>query len=85
MSLARLGGPAGDDSHLRQRAAKQALCALLKSFVGPASPDPNDVTSFTRTLEEFDAKGNRPDGHTLRLLRRAVDDLNHRWQEQKVR
>lgn len=85
VSLARLGGSAGEDSLLRQRTAKQALCALLKSFVGPASPDPNDVTSFTRTLEEFDAKGNRPDAQTLRLFRRAVDDLNNRWQEQKVR
>jgi predicted Zn-dependent protease len=84
VSSARFGEPNGDDSLLRQRTAKQALCALLKSFNVPASPDRNDVTSYTRSLEEFDAKGNRPDAETLILFRQAVVDLNSRWQRHKA-
>jgi predicted Zn-dependent protease len=80
LSFARFGGPNGDDSLLRQRTAKQALGALLKSFNIPASTDRNDVTSYTSSLEEFDAKGNRPNAETLRLFRQAIADINHKWQ-----
>ena len=43
-----------------ERTAKQALGSLLKSMGVRASADRNCVTSYTRSLEEFDAKGNRP-------------------------
>jgi hypothetical protein len=69
---------------LRQRTAKQALCALLKSFNVPASTDRDDVTSYTRSLAEFDAKGNRPNAETLKLFRQAVADVNSRWQKHKA-
>jgi predicted Zn-dependent protease len=84
VSSARFGGPTGDDPRLRERTAKQALCALLKSFNVPASTDRNDVTSYTRSLEEFDTKGNRPDAETLKLFQQAVADLNSRWQKHKA-
>lgn len=79
LSFARFGGPNGDDPRLTQRTAKQALGALLKSFGIPASTDRNDVTSYTSSLEEFDAKGNRPNAETLSLFRQAVADINRKW------
>ena len=85
VSSARFRGPGGDDSILRERTAKQALCALIKSFNVPMSPDRNCVTSYTRSLEEFDAKGNRPNGETLKLFRQAVADLNSAWTKYKAR
>ena len=83
VSSARFGGPAGDDPQLRHRTTKQALCALIKSFGVPASTDRNDVTSYTRSLAEFDVKGNRPDAETLMLFRQAVADMNSSWQRSK--
>ena len=84
VSSARFGGRTGDDALLRQRTAKQALGALLKSFNVPASTDRDDVTSYTRSLAEFDTKGNRPDAETLKLFRQAVADLNRQWQNYKA-
>ena len=84
VSLARCGGPTGHDSRLRDRAAKQVLDALLLSFNVPKSLDRNDVTCFTMTPEEFDAKGNRPDAETLKLFREDVADQNSRWQKYKA-
>lgn len=80
VSSARFGEPKGDGSLLRQRTAKQTLCALIKSFKVPISTDRNCVTSYTRSLEEFDAKGSRPNPETLKLFRQAVTDLNRGWQ-----
>jgi hypothetical protein len=85
VSSARFGGPKGDDSVLRQRTAKQALCALLKSFDVPMSPDRDCVTSYSRDLVEFDAKGNRPDAATLKLFRKSVANINSRWQNRRMR
>jgi hypothetical protein len=82
VSSARFGDPNGD---VRQRTAKQALCALLKSFGIPQSPDRNDVTSYARTSEEFEAKGNRPDAETLKQFRLAVASLNSQWQIYKAK
>ena len=80
VSLARFRSPQADDDLVRLRTAKQALCALLKSFKVPMSPDRNCVTSYTRNLDEFDAKGNRPNAETLTLFRQAVADMNAEWQ-----
>ncbi len=71
----------GGESLLRQRTAKQGLCAVLKSFNLQASPDRNDVTSYARSPEEFDAKGNRPDAETLKMFHEAVASVNDRWQK----
>jgi hypothetical protein len=84
VSSARFGTLEVDDDLCRYRTAKQALCALLKSFNVPASPDRNDVTSYTRSLDEFDAKGNRPDAETLAIFHRAVSDLNSKWRNRKT-
>lgn len=84
VSSARFGEPKGAGPLLRQRTAKQSLCALIKSFKVPMSTDRNCVTSYTRSLEEFDVKGNRPSAETLRLFRQAVADLNGGWQEYKA-
>jgi len=84
VSLARCGGPTGNDPRLRERVAKQALCALLLSFGVPKSLDRNDVTCFTMTPEEFDAKGNYPNAETLKLFQQTLADQNREWQEHKA-
>ena len=84
LSSARFAGPNDDDSLLRQRTAKQALCAILKSFDIPASTDRDCVTSYVRYLQEFDAKGNRPDAETMKLFQQAVAVMNQRWQNYKA-
>ena len=83
VSSARFGGPNVDHARLLQRTAKQALCALIKSFKVPPSTDRNCVTSYTSSLEEFDAKGNRPNAETRALFRQAVAQLNVAWQRHK--
>ena len=85
VSLARCGGPTGNDPQLRERVAKQVLCALLLSFGVPKSLDRNDVTCFTMNPEEFDAKGNRPNAETMKLFQQALADLNSGWQRHKAR
>jgi predicted Zn-dependent protease len=79
VSSARFGEPKGNGSLLRQRTAKQTLCALIKSFKVPISTDRNCVTSYTHNLDEFDAKGNRPNAETIKLFRQAVAGLNSGW------
>jgi predicted Zn-dependent protease len=72
----RFGTP---DATLEHRVAKQTLGALLKSFGLPPSPDPDCVTSYTNGLEQFDAKGNRPNAETFVFFRRRVEAENQRW------
>jgi len=43
------------------------------------------VTSYSRSLEEFEAKGNRPNAETLKLFRQAVVELNSRWQRHNAK
>jgi hypothetical protein len=71
----------GGESLVRQRTAKQGLCAVLKGFNLQASPDRNDVTSYARSPEEFDAKGNRPDAETLKMFHAAIASVNDDWQK----
>lgn len=85
LSFARYGGPGVSDAQVRQRTAKQALCALLKSFGVPASTDRDCVTSYTRDLAEFDAKGNRPDAETMKLFQHALAEINRKWQLYKTK
>lgn len=85
LSFARYGGPGVSDAQVRQRTAKQALGALLKSFGVPASTDRDCVTSYTRDLAEFDAKGNRPDAETMKLFQHALADLNQKWRIYKTK
>ena len=84
LSSARFAAPDGDVSVLQQRTAKQALCAVLKSFDIPASTDRDCVTSYVSDLREFDAKGNRPDAETMKLFQQAVSVMNQRWQNYKA-
>lgn len=85
VSLARFGEPKGDGTLMRQRAAKQTLCALIKSFNVPMSPDRQCVTSYARSLEEFDAKGDRPNAATMALFQRAVVNMNDGWKQYQAR
>jgi hypothetical protein len=71
ISAARFIAIGPDDDHILSRTSKQALCALLKSFALPASSDRDCVTSYTRSLTEFDQKGNRPNARTLALFQKA--------------
>jgi predicted Zn-dependent protease len=84
VSLARLGDPMRNPDELRHRAAKQTLCAILKSFRVPMSPDRDCVTSYSRSLEELDRKGNRPNESTLALFARTVTELNHGWRQHRA-
>jgi predicted Zn-dependent protease len=83
VSFARYGNSKNVDDVLVQRTAKQALCALIKSFPVPTCPRRECVTSYTRSLAEFDAKGNRPCAETLAAFRRSVDEMNERWRKHK--
>lgn len=85
ISSARFGEQGETDSLVWQRTAKQTLCALIKSFNVPISTDRACVTSYARTVEEFDAKGDRPNLETSEVFRQAVSDLNHRWREWQSR
>jgi predicted Zn-dependent protease len=72
----RFGTP---EQTLEHRTAKQALGALLKSFGLPPSPDPDCVTSYTNGIEQFDAKGNRPNTETFVAFRQRVEAENRQW------
>jgi len=54
------------------------------AFAIPASTDRDCVTSYVRDLQEFDAKGNRPDAETMKLFQQAVSVMNQRWQNYKA-
>jgi hypothetical protein len=71
VSAARFIAMGSSNEELLERTAKQTLCALLKSFGLPASPDRECVTSYVRSLDEFERKGNRPDSQTLALFHKA--------------
>lgn len=84
LSCFRFGISPADEPKLLQRTAKQGLCAVLKSFGLPQSPDQHCVTSYSRDLAEFDAKGNRPDAETLAQFRKALAEGNRKWQSHKA-
>jgi predicted Zn-dependent protease len=84
ISCARFGNPKAPDETLCHRSAKQALCALIKSFGIPPSPNHDCVTSYTHDLREFDSKGNRPDADTLDAFRKAVAGFNDGWRKYKA-
>jgi predicted Zn-dependent protease len=73
----------GDELLLTQRTSKQALGALATTLGVPRSSDPLCVTSYTKSVDEFDAKGNRPNRETLGILRREIRELNRQWQATK--
>lgn len=79
VSFARYEQAGGGEDMLYHRTAKQVLGALLKSFDLPASPNRACVTSYTRSVPEFDAKGNRPDAATMASFRETVAFMNHHW------
>lgn len=71
VSAARFIAMGSNDEEILERMAKQTLCAVLKSFGLPASTNRECVTSYVRSLDEFDRKGNRPDAQTLILFHKA--------------
>lgn len=84
VSSSRFGITPATESLIRHRVAKQSLCALLKSFGIRQSADRNCVTSYTSNLQEFDAKGNRPDAETMELFQQAIAKINGGWQRYKT-
>lgn len=78
VSLARFSENAGG-ALLRHRAAKLCYGSLIKSLGVPAAADWRCVTSYSASLGEFDAKGNRPIPETQRLLDGAIERVNREW------
>jgi predicted Zn-dependent protease len=83
VSAARFIEMGPDDAHIIARTAKQSLGALLKSFGLPASPDRECVTSYVRSMDEFDSKGNRPNAQTLALFQKALAEWNANWPQSR--
>jgi predicted Zn-dependent protease len=79
VSFARFGDPSEEKLLVARRAAKQALGSIVKAFGVRTSPDTNCVTSYPRNLEEFDAKGNRPNAESLALFQRALRARDRGW------
>ncbi|MDX2168038.1 MAG: hypothetical protein SF182_13270 [Deltaproteobacteria bacterium] len=79
VSFARFGDPRQEEATVAHRTAKSALGALVKGFDLPPSSDPNCVTSYTRSLPEFDAKGNRPSPETMERFRAALQRRDNAW------
>jgi predicted Zn-dependent protease len=80
LSLDRFGNPDKPDPLLKERAAKQSLSALIKSFPIPPSTSRQCVTSYTRSLAEFDAKGDAPAADTMEHFHQQVSLINRDWQ-----
>ena len=79
VSFAQFGDADLPNLAVANRAAKAALGGLLKSFGVPMSPDVDCVTSYSKTLREFDAKGNRPSVASFGAYRRALVARDRRW------
>lgn len=80
VSYARLAeDPENPTSSLTlHRAAKQSIGSLVKSFDILSSPERDCVTSYVRSVPEFDQKGNRPAPATMEQFQNAVTLLNAR-------
>jgi len=85
LSYARYGDLDDEWELVRHRTAKQALGALLKSFGLPPSSDPNCVTSYSNGLQQFDAKGNRPNAETFSKFQERVEAADERWRAHRAR
>lgn len=83
MGLARFGNPDRPDDLLVERSAKQALSVIIKSFPIPPSTSRECVTSYTRSLDEFDAKGDMPASDTLRHFREQIALNNRDWHRRR--
>ena len=79
--VARLGDASADEELRCHRTAKQSLCALIKSFGVPVSRTRDCVTSYARGLEEFDAKGNRPNAESLAVFERTRAAIDEAWRK----
>jgi predicted Zn-dependent protease len=79
VSFARFGDPSEERLLVARRTAKQALGSIVKAFGVPVSPDTICVTSYPRSLEEFDAKGNRPNAKSLALFQSALRTRDQGW------
>lgn len=79
VSCARFGDLEVAPAEVFARTAKQSLGALVKTFQVPMSSDRNCVTSYSAGLEEFDAKGNRPNPESLLLFQRNLRARDRGW------
>jgi hypothetical protein len=79
VSFARFGDREKEGLDVMQRAAKQSLGALTKSFGVRQSTDPNCVTSYVNGFQQFEAKGNRPTTETLALLQEVIRERDRQW------
>jgi predicted Zn-dependent protease len=84
VSVARYGDPARQgDPVLLHRTAKQVLGSLITSFGVPRSTDRGCVTSYTKSIPEFDAKGNRPNDESLARFQSVIADRDRAWADFK--
>lgn len=79
VSSARFGDVGKLNSLAMHRTAKQSLCMIIKTLSVLPSTDRACVTSYTRSLEEFDQKGNRPNAETLAMWKEKVAAINAAW------
>jgi predicted Zn-dependent protease len=69
---------------LEERTAKQSLSALIKTFPIRPSTSRDCVTSYSRSLDEFDQKGNTPSAAILSEFHVHVNNLDTRWKRYKA-
>jgi predicted Zn-dependent protease len=79
MGLARYGNPSTDNELVAERASKQAVSTIIKSFPITPSRSRDCVTAYTRTIEEFDAKSKHPSADILQAFRHYVNEANRDW------
>jgi predicted Zn-dependent protease len=81
VSLARYGGP-GD--LLEARTAKQSLCAMIKVFPIEPSTSQDCVTSYCKSLQEFDQKGDTPSDAVRAQFMEYLAEYNQGWLRYKA-
>ncbi|SKB05125.1 Predicted Zn-dependent protease [Prosthecobacter debontii] len=79
VSYARYLDISDGEEALRFRLAKQSLGCIIKSLGISTSPDRACVTSYTRSVPEFDRKGNRPNALTAKLMQGVIQRTNQEW------
>ena len=73
-----------DAAAVRHRLAKQSLSVLMKSFGVIQSADRRCVTSYPASLDEFDAKGNRPLPAVRREFEALLEKVNAEWRRLRL-
>jgi predicted Zn-dependent protease len=79
VSTARFGDPVREQRLFEYRVAKQSLSSAMKAFGVPTSPDANSVTSYAQSLDEHDAKGNRPNAEARSIFQDNLSKMDAEW------